>query len=397
MNSRFLSLILPFISYCGIFLISLFVINSSIYTSDLRLLTYNNGSQWLFLGYFTISLIIFYFFYKISNIRTLKFNISDKQQGFLLFSIFLLVIFYFVPIAIHGPALLRGMNRYQFLELSYVKFFNIKVWISMLCYVLGFLYSSRKRSSIFLFIFVILTALMYGEKGSGPILMITFFLSGLMMRTSRNVRVLTLIKIGAIGIVSLFTIYVLQLLFLSLEIDVVLNAFENRLGRQSQLFWAFCNLFPFKDSEINLDMIFGSVSDENTISTMHYMMELVMPKDEFLSFEGSLAGGYPSVLLLLVDTKLGFLFLSATLSIIYIVVIYFFFVSLFKITYTVYVLPILYFGFTVHLKVFQTGNLSLFFNEKYLVILLLSFLFYFLYLIKIISRNKNESDIYKAQ
>lgn len=375
MNSRLIALILPFLSYSGIFIISLFLINQGVYTSELGVYTFDNGSQWLFFIYFMMSLLVFFMFYNLSNIKNITFHISKKKESYLLNFISVLALFYFIPILLHGPAILLGMNRYQYLELPFVSVFNIKAWISLLCYVLGFLFHQNKKRTVILFMIILGTAVLYGEKGSGPLLMLTFFLSGFLMYKSKRLKLVSLFKFIAVGIVILFSIYVVQLLVLDIDLQTIINALVNRLARQSQIFWEMYNQFPFEQGRIDSALLFGRLGDSSTISTMHYMMKLVMPAAEYSKHGGSLAGGYPSVLFLLTDSYIQLLLLSMLLSIVYIVVIHFFFVSLFKVSYVFYLLPILYFGFTVHLKVFQTGNVSLFLNEKYLVVLFLSLLF----------------------
>ena len=384
MNSRFISLTLPFIVYNFIFFVSLFIINEGIYTSELQKETFDNSSQWVFLFYFLLSLSIFYIFYRISNLSSFSINLDVKEQNFIIVFISLMAAFYSVPILIHGPAMLNGLNRYQFLLLKYVDFFNIKAWISLTCYFLGILYFYRKRASIILLICIVLLTLLYGEKASGPILMFTFFISGLLMKMNVPIKVFSKITLLAM-LVAMFLvfIYFIQLVLLDLETERIINAFYIRLGRQSQIFWELYNRFPFADYNVDKSSLFGNIFHSgDTISSMHYMMKIVMPIDEYIKHGGSLAGGYPSVLLLITNNLVEFFLLSSLLSILYISVVFFFFVSLFRFKYSMYFAPIFFFAFTVHLKVFQTGNLSLFLNEKYIVVLFCSILSFILIQIK---------------
>lgn len=378
MNSRYLGLVVPFLSFSILFFPSLIILELGIYTDELEVFTYSNGAIYVYTFYFLFMISIYYFLFNLLSISKLNLDISGKYETYIITIFILMLCFYSVPIFYYGPSFMIGFNRYQFMDLPFVSIFNIKAIISINTFFLGAIIGCNgeksKLASILLLV-LLFVSICYGEKGTGPILIITYSISGYFCfkNTRISFKKLLLVLLFFASILGL--IYALQIVLGGGNADIIERHFHNRLGRQSQLYWSLYEYYfggVISSSNIEMEKIFGSIYDSETKSTMRYMMELVMPRNKYIAHTGSLTGGYPSVLFLLVDNFYALILISFIFGLVYIIPLLSLFLYINKFSELKYLAPMLVFPYTVHLKVFQTGNLSQFLNIKYIAFLMFS-------------------------
>jgi hypothetical protein len=159
----------------------------------------------------------------------------------------------------------------------------------------------------------------------------------------------------------------IQLFVLNIPSSELSDAFFIRLARQGQVFWIayeeLINASVQANHSINLN-IFNYYYDG--LNGMKLIMYTFMPIEQFESHNGSLAAGYPGILFLVDNNLLSLVLMYVFLSIVSIIpyIVYFFIILRYKLNYIL--LFFIVFAMTVHLKIFQSGNIHLLTNINYI-------------------------------
>ncbi|MCB0390346.1 MAG: hypothetical protein KDD58_03595 [Bdellovibrionales bacterium] len=321
-----------------------------------------------------ISLIIFYFVWKLLPIKIRNAEIHFEYQK-LFFSFFTIGLLYFsIPVFMYGPAPITGLNRYQFNDLPMVPLFNIKLFLGLLCSILGVIFATAinhkdKKLAFRLFLILMLINICYGEKASGLIIALIYFAIGYLIALNKKISIIKFSLSSLALLCFLISLYVGQLLIRDIELEGIWDHFGNRVARQSQLWWKVSQLsqsgaIAELDSGFKLFTEYKDVKSVDLEGGMRFMMSQVMEEKAFAKHKGSLAAGYPSILMF-IDGGKSFWPLIVIMAFIYILPYYFcFFIGYLHPLIKLFVPFSLYF-IGVHLKIFETGNIYLFSNPKY--------------------------------
>ena len=347
------------------------------YANELRQVGFPTGSSVRLIGWIFVHLVPFFFsaLFILPRLRHVEF--TSRTNSMLLIISSFLILFYSVPIILYGPTFLNGLNRYQFLELQYVGIFNIKLLLAINCFYLGRISAGFDKAitAKFLFIFVLFLMICYGEKFSGPVNAILFFLMGQFYGFGKKtLKLRTLIKLYASVFVVLVMIYAIALLALGRDISTIRNAAENRIGREAAMWW-------IADYQRQNDIFYISKSIPDVLNYYEYSSESplgnqlfklsFMHPEEKRSHTGSVAAVYPAILYLGGEYST-LLVLSFFFAIFYWSFIFVFFTL--NINGVLSLLtPFYSYVFAAFLKIFQSGNLHLL--TSYWFVLIVSFMF----------------------
>jgi len=207
----------------------------------------------------------------------------------------LLLIFYAIPVLVYGPTILNGQTRYAFLDNPYVKYFNVKLYLAMICAYHGWMLRLTGRFA-YLCIFVAILVLMvcWGEKASGPQYAITYFVAGLLLAGGGVRKILKPMFFLAPLAVAIWALPTL----LAGRSNEITDAFLDRLARQAQIFYKVVDDPPTgAGARISLEALdyFGEYTPHQ--NGMNYL------KDQYITdslrdiHRGSLAAGYPAILI----------------------------------------------------------------------------------------------------
>lgn len=207
----------------------------------------------------------------------------------------LLLLFYAIPVFVYGPAFLNEQSRYEFLSNPFVKHFNVKLYLAIICAYHGWMLRLTKRMSYLIFFVAVLTVMIcWGEKFSGPQYAITYFVVGLAL-SGRGVG--RMLKPLLILTPTLLVIWALPTL-LAGRGNEIQDAFLDRLARQAQVFYKVVDEPPSgTDARSPLEVLdyFGEYTPHR--NGMNYL------KDQYITdklrdvHKGSLAAGYPAILI----------------------------------------------------------------------------------------------------
>jgi hypothetical protein len=208
---------------------------------------------------------------------------------------FAMLAFYIIPVVVYKPAYLNGMTRYDFVDLPYVSFFNIKIYIAILCAYHGWMFALNRRMFHFLYFAVVVAAMVgWGEKFSGIMYAATFFITGLVLTGGFTKK---LIIASMICVPISLSIWALPT-YLEGRNDEVADAFENRLARQGQVFYKVIDEPPQGGKARTLPELLNYFSvytpEQNG---MPYLKGLYITPKLSVIHEGSFAAGYPAVFL----------------------------------------------------------------------------------------------------
>lgn len=365
---KFLLLIAPLTYYNILTFISLIVFSLGFYSDEINAVGYHNGSISFFSLFLLLSIFSYYLVWKAIPNRLKDFSFKLKHKKEVIWISILFLLYYAIPIFIYKPTFILGINRYAFSDLPYVALFNIKLFLAILSFIWG-AYASReeKKLSIFTFLWFsfIIISFSYGEKSSGVIDSIIYFICGLLLFRNKEIKLKTFTILLLLIISFPFILFTFQLFILQIPISELSDAFLIRLARQGQVFWiAYEELINSNISVSNLNIL-NYFSDE--LNGMKLIMYTFMPYDKFITHTGSLAAGYPGILFLINNDLLILILMYISFSIISIFpfVVYFFIILRCKYHYLL--LFFIAFSITVHLKIFQSGNMHLLTNYKYIL------------------------------
>ena len=356
-------------------LVSTYVFEAGTVSDEIDQVGYAVGAPELLLSYMGVSLLTFYLIWKLVPRRIRERDIVFHSPRFFYFLFAMALVFYAVPILQYGPAVMRGLNRYQFHALPNVAMFNIKLFMGIACSVLGLIIAGKtktnRRIAWSLLGVLIILNLAYGEKASGMLMDFTFFASGLLIGFNRPIRVFAFLAPALAAGGLLVGMYFLQLGVAGATTDDISAHFANRFGRQSQLWWKTVELHKRGDlvskaRDVDMLLDYDDAKEDRNVSGMRYMMSVVMPAKRFAQHNGSLAGGYPAALFY-IDGGENFFVFVIILAIVYIVPFYLIFVIFFESPALQYLIPLGIYFLTVHLKIFDSGNTYLVSNPKYMV------------------------------
>lgn len=382
--NKFIILILPFLFFSFVLLLSLVVFENGIYSDEIDVIGYSNGSSPFFLLYLCISISVFLIIWLFipNEIKSLDYNLSYHKS--IIYISIVLLIYFLIPILLYGPSHFLGINRYEFNSLPYVKLFNIKLFLAVFSFVWG-AYHSREENkySIYLGLYLcfIFICIAYGEKNSGIIDSMIYFACGYFLYSVSKIKLISILKFFTIIIIIIIVIFSLQLLLLNVPISELVDSFLIRLGRQSQVFWGAYELGIISDIEYNINWNGFNYYYEG-LKGMKLIMYTLMSPDMYNIHSGSLAGGYPGILFLMTSDIIYLLILYIVLSIVFIIPFIVYFFLIFRVSYFPIILPFYIFAMTVHLKIFQSGNIFLLTNPKYVFFYCISLLLILLYFIK---------------
>jgi hypothetical protein len=387
---KFFILLLPYLFFSLITLSSLYIFASGTYSDEIDVVGYDNGSLNFYLFYIFISILSFLFIWGLvpSRIKELSFQLKNKKM--IVYLSIVLLFFYAIPIFLHGPSFLLGINRYEFNSLPYVKIFNIKLLLAVFSFIWGAYYSrDTKKFSIYLklyFIFIFI-CLLYGEKASGILDSIVFFLVGYFLYSSKSFSFIKFTKIILPVLTIPILLFTIQL-NLAGTADNLIESFFIRVGRQCQVFWG----------AYEQEILTNAIRHEIDWSGLNYYYEglkgmklsmyNLMPTEMYNNHTGSLAAAYPGVLFFITNDMFYLILFYIVFSIIYIVPFIFYFLFILRISYSYIILPFYVFAMTVHLKIFQSGNIFLLTNPKYILFYSFILLFILFYFVKRLSRHE---------
>lgn len=387
---KFFILLFPYLFFSLIILSSLYIFATGIYSDEIDVVGYDNGSLSFFIMYMVISLFSFLFVWSLvpKGIKDLNYNLKSRKA--VIYLSILLLLFYSIPIFLHGPSFLLGINRYEFNNLAYVKVFNIKLLLAIFSFVWGAYYSRDiKKFSIYLklYLIFIFICLLYGEKASGILDSIVFFLVGYFLYSNKSFSFIKFTKI-------ILPILTIPILLFTIQLNLVgtadnlLESFFIRVGRQCQVFWGAYQ------QEILINAIRHEIDWRGLnyyyegLKGMKLSMYNLMPTEMYNNHTGSLAAAYPGVLFFITNNMFYLILLYIVFSIIYIVPFIFYFLFILRISYSYIILPFYVFAMTVHLKIFQSGNIFLLTNPKYILFYSFIMLFILFYFVKRTCRHE---------
>lgn len=367
--SPFLLLIFTFLYYAVLTQVALYCFQSGIYSDEVNTIGFDNGSADFYLFYLAISVAAFFVFWRFIPKIGKNFDFDLRHRDAVAVVSMLLLCYFSVPLAIYGPALFSGMNRYAYQELPLVTIFNLKLFLALFSFVWGAFHTQYGKSTkkfLFFYLSYLFICVLYGEKASGIVDSFFYFFTGYFLYRKTPMKLSVVLSIAATVIIIPLLIYSMQLLIIGLSMDQVLIAFFTRLGRQGQVFWSVYGSEVFRASQDNIAWDQFNYFREG-YSGMKLLMYSVMPPDKFAAHTGSLAAGYPAILFYTTHSALHLIGIIAAMSFIYIIPMYFYFFVLLRYKYFFVILPFFVFALTVHLKIFQSGNIFLMTNPKYVI------------------------------
>lgn len=365
---KFILLVVPLFYYYVLSFISLIVFSLGFYSDEIKTVGYFNGS----IAYYSLFLFIFigstYLIWKIvpNKYKDLNFRLRHKKEILMISG--LLLLFYFIPVLLYKPAFVNGLNRYQFTDLPYVDIFNIKLFLAILSFVWG-AYASQEHKKLskftMLWIGFVLISFCYGEKSSGVIDSLIYFFCGYFLYRNKDIKFKTFFLLFLLFISFPFVLFIIQLFIINIPTSELSDAFLIRLARQGQVFWIAYEEFVNNNLRFENFGIFNYFSDE--LKGMKLIMYTFMPFDKYEAHSGSLAAGYPGILFFADNSLFSIIFMYATLSMLSILpfIVYFFILLRYRMHYLI--LFFIVFSMTVHLKIFQSGNIQLITNIKYII------------------------------
>lgn len=368
--SLLIKLLIPFIFFNILSFSSLIVFSSGIvYSDEVGTSGYYNGSIEFYLYYLFISSIIFMLAWAAVPKKIKKIDFELKYEKEIVIMSILFLVYYSIPIFLNGPAFMIGINRYVYKELPFAVVCNIKLFLAVFSFIWGAYASKDKRSFskfIKLYITFIFIAICYGEKGSGTVLSFIFFITGYLIYSTR-IRYFKFILIGLLASLIVLLVYAMQLYISGVDIEQIGEAFIIRFGRQSQVFWAVFN------DRINISSVDTSIwlngfnYYNDSLMGGKLIMYNIMPTDQYNAHNGSLAGVFPAILMYISNDIFILFLIVVIMSIIYITPFIFYFLVLMRYKKYYILLPFIVFALTVHLKIFQSGNIFLITNPKYIL------------------------------
>lgn len=297
---------------------------------------------------------------------------SKKVDRFVLIFFSCALIFYAIPIIIHGPAFLLKLNRYEFMDLPMVGFFNIKLFLGVMMLFLGIAArpgGDYRKYSFLLFFLTVAVMMMYGEKFSGPLISIIYFFGGLWIGTGdQKIRLEKILGILILALAFMASVYFLWGTSEGHSPYVIAEAFADRLARQGQAWWKLDELAMHQGGAHGFS-VFQNLNyfnhSQDTPLGNHYIMSLIMPEKQYSAHEGSISAVYPAILYL--NNNFGELLVYALIfNFIYWLVQIFYFHFLYR-KQVIYLMPVFCLWYTVHLKIFESGNIYLLGHYKYLL------------------------------
>jgi hypothetical protein len=286
--------IVPLLAFQLPMIPALIAMEGGAYSSEIGETGHPNGALPLFLAYMAVALAAFVVTLLLVPHRAPE-RPSRQFEKIATVLSFALLFFYMIPIFIYKPAYFNGMSRYTFLDLPYVSFFNIKLYIAIFCAYHGWMFAiSRRLFHLLFFVLVVAAMVGWGEKFSGIIYAITFFITGLALTGGFFKKLLIA---GIIFLPISLSLWALPT-FLQDRGDEVTAAFENRLARQGQVFYKVIDEPPQGDNARTLPELlnyFGSYTPQD--NGMPYLKGLYIAPELAEVHEGSFAAGYPAVFL----------------------------------------------------------------------------------------------------
>ena len=362
--------LIPFLFFtCGTLASSL-MLEAGAYSSEIAQAGYYTGGWYRYVIYMVLSILEYFVIFRMLSPR-LQFErvMVNERLIIILFAVSLL--FYSAPVFYYGPAVLIELNRYEFMDLPHVKFFNIKLYIAVMAFYLGLTAGpggSYRAMAKTLFFALIIVMLMYGEKVSGPITAFISYYGGLLMASQDNkIKLAGLLKIG-LGIAGFFLlIYYLWGAMAGHTADIIFDAFLDRASRQGQVWWKLDELANYQGGAMGksvLDNLNNYAYASNNPLGNQYIKSLLMPAELYQMHSGSLAAVYPGILYLNNDFYTFLAYALVMNAIYWIVQIAIYFYS-FR-SFAIYALPATCAWYAVHLKIFQSGNIYLISHINYL-------------------------------
>ena len=366
---KFIILIAPLLYYNILTLISLIVFSCGFYSDEIDRIGYFNGSITFYVLFIIISVLSYYIVWKFlpTRYKIIDFRLRYKNEVFFISG--LLLFYYAIPVVWYQPAFILGINRYEFTDLPYVYLFNIKLFLAILSFVWGaYNAQSNKKISRFalLWLSFIVISFCYGEKSSGVIDSLIYFFCGYYLYKNQDIKFKTFVWLFTLIISFPFILFMIQLFVINIPSNELSDAFLIRLARQGQVFWIGYEELINSNvySSGNFD-IFNYYT--NGLNGMKLLMYTFMPINQFESHSGSLAAGYPGILFLVDNNIIVLVFMYIFFACMSILpyIVYFFIILRYKLHYLV--LFFIVFSMTVHLKIFQSGNMHLLTNMKYII------------------------------
>jgi hypothetical protein len=366
----FWPMLLPFVFFNILTLLSLVIFeNYGHYADEIDIYGYHNGSIEAYLYYLLIAFASILFVWRglLSKI-THTMPLFRCRKELIVLSL-LLLLFYATPLLIHGPAFIKGVNRYEYQLLPYVKFFNLKLMLAIFSFVWG-AYASRETKFMNPFILLyagyLLVCILYGEKASGPINSVFFFYTGYLIYSYKRPSIKKILTYSLGTLIFIFTFFYIQLYLIDINPGEILEAFLSRFSRQGQIFFGVIELDLQRQNmgAINWDLFNYLSSNSQGMELLKYEL---MPHEKYVTKTGSLGVGFPGILLFTTNSNFIITALYILMSVAYIVPIFVYFFVLLKVRYFIVILPFYVYSMTVHLKIFESGNIQLLTNYKYIM------------------------------
>lgn len=362
--------VLPFIAFNLSTVLSVFLMELGAFSSELGQFGFATGGGFRLLLFMAISIVIFYFIQLILKPKFEYTNSPTKDKIIVIWFI-TLICAYTIPLLVYGPPVLTGKNRYEFAELPLANYLNIKLIISIACFFLSFVASSRGklRSSAWkLFILSLVLMVLWGEKMSGPFNAIIYFATGYLLNSDIKINVGKALFVSLSLIVVILSFYLVWGLISGLSTELILFSFLDRGARQGQAYWKLDMLANIDNvvftKGVLENMNFYDYSASNVLGNRYVKNQILNP-DLFGIHTGSFAAVYPAILYLN-NSFTEFLGYGAMFEIIYWIVIVIFFYYSHRGPF-IYLMPFLCSWFAVHLRIYQSGNIYLLTHYNYIL------------------------------
>jgi hypothetical protein len=293
-SSTVFATVVPFLAFQLPMIPALYVLESGIYSKEIGEAGREVGSPTIFLIYVAVALLAFFAALALAPHRAPPMPGRRYMKTANVLSVALL-LFYCIPLVVYKPAYLTGMNRYDFVQLPFAGFFNVKIYLAIICCYHGWMFArTRKLWHLAYFALVVLAQIGWGEKFSGPSYAITYFVTGLALSGGFAKK---LAIAGVIFLPIILGIWSLPLLLVD-RTDEAVDAFENRLGRQAQVFYKVIDEPPEGEKAMPLPELLNYFSPNiPEYNGLNYLKALYIPPDLAEIHEGSYAAGWPAVIL----------------------------------------------------------------------------------------------------
>jgi hypothetical protein len=365
--------LIPFLFFSFGTLGSLLLLEGGAYSSEIGEYGYATGGWYRYGIYIGLSVIQYFLIFRLISPRAPVIDWSPLNERLTIYLFAGSLAFYAVPVIYYGPAVLIGLNRYEFIDLPIVQIFNIKLYIAVLSFYIGLVAnkpgSPYRRKAKILFSLTIIVMVMYGEKFSGPIAAYISYYSGkLMAEKNGYINFRQICKVALALFIFLAGIYFLWGALSGFGADLIATAFIDRASRQGQAWWKLdemANLLGGANGKSVIDnLLYYSYSESNPLGNK-YVMSMIMPSDLYNMHSGSFAAVYPAILYLN-NNYITFLFYALAMNALYWVgqiIVYFYSYR----GFIIYALPATCAWYAVNLKIFQSGNVYLITHINYII------------------------------